>query len=388
MYIKPKFETDCEFSSGACELDRIARLSRTEIIMAGVNERLAGSSAVDLLPFVPLSDDHQERDDVTTYFRSSDVPTGQDGALIICLDQLDDFSAAEAICAITTQAMRFRTERHSTRNCEPKPESLVDGFDVITGFNVPTAIDTAEARRVAAEFFAACPLLFRVNEIGYVMEEGQLGLIADFWTLDDRLQLTRQRRLAPDNNSLLRALEDAYRWHAYRYGVMQERHKQRCDLLIDACAEAAIAWAGLELAEVVQKLQREPWLTTELRNQDEVVACAEIYIADGVLTANIRSKHCHAIVNDRQEASLQSGKRSWQLTGTELVVRESLSCSDCLRYSGLRALPAEMLTNIMAADEAVHTSNEPWRKNEVYHLDLPLSRKPVFLNEERLRASA
>lgn len=220
------------------------------------------------------------------------------------------------------------------------------------------------------------------------MEDGELGLIADFWALDDRLQLTRQRRLAPDNESLLHALEDGYRWHAYRYGVMQERHKQRCDLLIDSCAEAAIAWAGLELAEVVRELQRKPWFTTELRNQDQVVACADIYIADGVLTANIRSKLCDTIVEDTREAAVQKSKRNWQLTGTELVARESLSCPDCLRNSGLRALPAKMLADIIAADEAVNASRECRQAGEVYRLDLPLSRKPVFYNEEAMRAAA
>ncbi|WP_228243360.1 hypothetical protein [Porphyrobacter sp. GA68] len=388
MYLQQDFAIAEELSSNVLELDQTARLSRTEIVMAGVNERLAGTSAADLLPFVPLSGDHQERDDVTTYFRSSNVPTGKDGALIIGLDQLDDFSTAEAICAIARQAVQFRIELHSTREGEPKPGGCVDGFELVSGFNVIREIDTAEARRIAAEFFATCPLLFRVNEIGYVMEDGELGLIADFWALDDRLQLTRQRRLAPNNESLLGTLENAYRWHAYRYGVMQERHKQGCDLLIDACAEAAIAWAGFELAEVVQELQREPWLTTELRNQDRVVACAELYIADGVLTANIRSTHCDVIVEDAQDASSHSRNRTWQLTGTELVARESLSCSDCLRSSGLRALPAEMLANIIAADEAVHASGERRQTGEVYRLDLPLSRKPVFFDEDGLRAAA
>ena len=48
MYIEQDFLLIEDFSSDAHELDHAARLSRTEIIMAGVNERLAGSTAANI----------------------------------------------------------------------------------------------------------------------------------------------------------------------------------------------------------------------------------------------------------------------------------------------------------------------------------------------------
>lgn len=308
---------------------------------------MRNTPAATLLPFVSLSPDHQSCEEACTYFRSGNVPTGADGALLICLDQVEGMMVAEAVRHLVQEALTYIAVAEHAK------------------------LLVAQARRVVAEQFADCPLLMRVNEIGLICEDGDTQLIADFWMLDDRLELSRHRRVAPDAAGLNSALQDAYRWHAYRAAVQEEQHAKRCDLLMDACAEAAIAWAGLELADILEELKVEPWVNVDLRNQNSLVAKAMIYIGDGVLTAHIEGR------ND-----------SWRLQGTELIARESLSCVECLRNSGMRSLPAETLANIVSARECAQSGPNQMRTDEAHRIDPELSYRAVFFEEKVARKAA
>lgn len=279
--------------------DRIA-----EIALAAENA-LRSAAMAHLLPLRPVSHGLDELCYLDHWLRGNDIPLGEDGAFLTDLAQLSDLSTAEAAQEVALQAKAYTACAESASG------------------------EVRKARAMLDEQFGFFQPLMKLNEIGIVTEDGTPWLLADFWMLDDELCMRRHHRMAPCAKSLAEQMRIAAELHDHRLAIWHLRSRTGASLFIDSCAATAMAWGGVTLPEMLERLQDEPWVALELRTGDVIAANATLYIEDCILTAHI----------------IGTGY-GWQLRGSDLIASDARSCTECLKNSGMRYVQAKGLNAI------------------------------------------
>lgn len=311
-------------------------LGQVACIAAEANSRLTASVLADLFPLVRACEDSVPSD--TTWFRSADAPIGVDGGFRIDLGQLVDFSISDAVVEVRVQAERFVALQRLSGMIE-------------------------EARERLDAEFAGFQTLMRLHEVAIVTEDDEPQLLAEFSMLDDELAVRKTRRVSHSLAALIEEVRYAASWHNHRLAILWEKRANKCSLFIDACAQAAIAWAGLSISNVLTQVTSESWISVPLLRGDVRVATAMLYIANCVLTAEI-----HSAADD------------WHLRGADLVLREGLSCPDCIRRSGLQDLMKLLppLQRRGAGESQAPQWTEEGRNGVALYSTLNVMRTPLF----------
>lgn len=332
-YLIPKDTTDDEASEHRLVLQLVAEIA------VKANATFGTSPLAQLFPLVRACENGASTD--TTWFRSAEAPLGVDGNFRIDLAQLVDRSLTEAVAAVYAQAECFM--------------ALEDFSSVVE-----------EARKRLDAEFAQFSWLMKLHEIAIVIEDDKPQLLAEFSMLDDELEIRPTIQISESPGGLVDAVRYAASWHNHRLAILHEKRAKKCSLFVDACAQAAIAWGGLSIADVVAQVKSESWISVPLMRGNVSVATAMLYIANCVLTAEI-----HSAADD------------WHLKGTDLVLREGLSCPDCIQNAGLQDL-MRLLPSLHSCGpskpHALRWTQEEKRNLRTYYSTLDMGRTPLFLD--------